>query len=174
LHLGLTESGVPERGIIKSSVALSALLMEGIGDTIRISLTADPAEEIIAARRLLESCGVRTARPELVSCPSCGRTEFDLFSLTAKVESLLREIEEKGEFADLRKIAVMGCPVNGPGEARDADIGLAGSRNGKVIIFRFGEVCGTYDAEKGFEVFKSELLKHIKKRERIFSENQGV
>ena len=90
---------------------------------------------------------------------------FSLFSQAAK------EIDFCGISV---KAAVMGCAVNGPGEARDADIGLAGSRNGKVIIFRFGEVCGTYDAEKGFEVFKSELLKHIKKRERIFSENQGV
>lgn len=165
LHLGLTESGTPGRGVIKSAVVLSTLLNEGIGDTIRISLTAPPEEEIIAAKRLLEACSLRSARPELVSCPSCGRTEFDLFGLAAKVEQLLNEIEISGREVRLKKIAVMGCPVNGPGEARDADLGIAGSRNGQVILFCSGQVRGTYGAEEGFEIFKSELLKNTFKKD---------
>jgi len=164
LHLGLTESGVPARGIVRSAVALSALLMEGIGDTVRISLTAPPEEEVLAARRLLESCGLREARPELVSCPGCGRTEFDLYALAEKVDALLREIESSGKFVDLRKLAVMGCPVNGPGEARDADLGLAGSRGGRIVLFRQGKICGTYDAEEGWNLFREEVLKHAKVR----------
>lgn len=160
LHLGLTESGTLERGSIKSAVVLSTLLNEGIGDTLRISLTAPPEEEVTAALRLLEACGLRTAAPELVSCPSCGRTEFDLFGLVEKVENLLREIALSNRVIQLRKVAVMGCPVNGPGEARDADLGIAGSRSGKVILFRTGEVIGTFDAETGFQVFRDEVMKH--------------
>lgn len=160
LHLGLTESGTPLRGSIKSAVVLSTLLSEGIGDTIRVSLTAPPEEEVIAARRILEACSLRSSMPELVSCPSCGRTEFDLFGLVKKVETLLRDMELSGRRIALRKIAVMGCPVNGPGEARDADLGIAGSRNGKVLLFRSGEILGSYSSEEGFERFKQELLKH--------------
>ena len=160
LHLGLTESGTPLRGSIKSAVVLSTLLSEGIGDTIRVSLTAPPEEEVIAARRILEACSLRSSMPELVSCPSCGRTEFDLFGLAEKVETLLRDMELSGRRIALRKIAVMGCPVNGPGEARDADLGIAGSRNGKVLLFRSGEILGSYSSEEGFERFKQELLKH--------------
>lgn len=166
LHLGLTESGPPSRGIIKSCAALSVLLNEGIGDTVRISLTAPPEDEIIAARRLLEACGLRKAAPELVSCPGCGRTEFDLFGMTAKVEQLLCEIERDGMEVGLNKIAVMGCPVNGPGEARDADLGIAGSRSGKVILFRSGVVQGTFEADEGFGIFKAELLRKSRKRQK--------
>ena len=164
LHLGLTESGPPERGAVKSAVVLSTLLNEGLGDTIRVSLTAPPEEEVKAGLRILEACNLRTAAPELVSCPSCGRTEFDLFGLVDKVEKVLNETALVGRDISLRKIAVMGCPVNGPGEARDADLGIAGSRNGNVILFRSGEVMGTFDAESGFERFKEELLKHSKLR----------
>ena len=167
LHLGLTESGTPGRGGIKSAVVLSTLLNEGIGDTIRISLTAPPEEEVIAAKRILEACGLRRAAPELVSCPSCGRTEFDLFGLVEKVEQLLRETELAGKVIHLRKVAVMGCPVNGPGEARDADLGIAGSCSGKVILFRSGQIMGTFEAEAGFEAFKNELLKHSSAREKL-------
>ena len=132
----------------------------------KLMIDKDAEEEIIAAKGVLEACGVRKAAPELVSCPSCGRTEFDLFGLTAKVDQLLREIEKDGLEVDLKKVAVMGCPVNGPGEARDADLGIAGSRNGKVILFCSGGVRGTYDADEGFEIFKNELLKHTRKRRR--------
>jgi (E)-4-hydroxy-3-methylbut-2-enyl-diphosphate synthase len=162
LHLGLTESGPPSRGIIKSCAALSVLLMEGIGDTIRISLTADPEEEITAAKGLLEACGLRKAAPELVSCPSCGRTEFDLFGMTQKVDQLLREMERQGLEIDLKKVAVMGCPVNGPGEARDADLGIAGSKKGQILVFAHGKVLGAFDEKNGFEFFKTELLKHCR------------
>ena len=166
LHLGLTEAGPPSRGIIKSCAALSVLLSEGIGDTIRISLTAPPEEEVTAAKGLLEACSLRRAAPELVSCPSCGRTEFDLFALTAKVEQLLKELEQQGLESSLKKIAVMGCPVNGPGEARDADLGMAGSREGKVLLFRSGVVQGTFEAEEGFAIFKEQLLETVRKKAR--------
>ena len=164
LHLGLTESGPPSRGIIKSASVLSVLFSEGIGDTVRISLTADPEEEVIAAKKLLEACGLRTPGTELVSCPSCGRTQFDLFGLTARVEELLDGMERSGVECTFKKVAVMGCPVNGPGEARDADLGIAGSREGKVILFRSGVVQGTFDAEEGFALFKKQLLENSVKR----------
>jgi (E)-4-hydroxy-3-methylbut-2-enyl-diphosphate synthase len=166
LHLGLTESGPPSRGIIKSCAVLSVLLSEGIGDTIRISLTAPPEEEVTAAKKLLEALGARSAAPELVSCPSCGRTEFDLFGLTAKVEQLLERIEKAGLETSLKKIAVMGCPVNGPGEARDADLGIAGSREGKVILFRSGVVQGTFGADEGYALFEQQLLETTRKRKK--------
>ena len=164
LHLGLTESGPPERGLVKSAAALSVLLMEGIGDTVRISLTAPPEEEVIAGKRILEACGLRESAPELVSCPGCGRTEFDLCGLTQKVSQILREMEKENRVSALKKVAVLGCPVNGPGEAREADLGIAGSRSGKVILFRSGTVMGTYDAEEGFEIFKEILLKSTQKK----------
>ncbi len=160
-HLGITEAGTPGRGIIKSAAGLGAILMQEIGDTIRVSLTADPAEEVIAGRLILESCGLRDARPEIVSCPTCGRTEVDLIGMANRVEALVSEIKAAGKTIDLAKIAVMGCAVNGPGEARDADLGLAGAR-GKVIIFRFGEVVGAFSEEAGFEYLKTEILRHTK------------
>ena len=160
IHLGLTEAGPLFRGGIKAAVVLSTLLNEGIGDTVRVSLTADPEEEVLAALRILEACGLRQAAPEFVSCPSCGRTEFDLFGLVAKVEELLKDISAHSGKINLRKIAVMGCPVNGPGEARDADLGIAGSREGRVILFGSGKVLGTFGPEEGFDLFKKELLKH--------------
>lgn len=166
LHLGLTESGPPSRGIIKSASVLSVLFAEGIGDTVRISLTAPPEDEVIAAKKLLEACGLRSSGTELVSCPSCGRTQFDLFGLTARVEQLLDDMERAGMHCHFRKVAVMGCPVNGPGEARDADLGIAGSRNGKVILFRSGIVQGTFDAEEGFALFKKQLLENSEDREK--------
>lgn len=133
LHIGVTEAGGSMRGTVKSSVGLGILLHEGIGDTLRVSLTADPVEEVAVAWEILRALGLRSRGPELISCPTCGRTEIDLFAL-------LRAVEERlaGTTAPL-KVAVMGCVVNGPGEAREADIGLAGGRD-KGIIFRKGEV----------------------------------
>ncbi len=157
LHIGVTEAGTPGRGIIKSAVGIGALLLDGIGDTLRVSLTADPAEEVIAGRRILESCELRNAAPELVSCPTCGRTEIDLIGLAEKVERLVDEIKSQGRTVNLRKIAVMGCIVNGPGEARDADLGVAGGRD-KLAIFRFGEIVGTFSQPEGFEFLKKEIL----------------
>ncbi len=159
LHVGITEAGTPGRGIVKSSVGIGALLLDGIGDTIRVSLTADPLEEVICAQRILESCHLRPAVPEIVSCPTCGRTEIDLIGLAGRVERLIAEIKAEGRTVLLKKIAVMGCAVNGPGEARDADLGLAGAKNGKVVLFRFGETIGAYDMGRGFEVFRTEVLK---------------
>ncbi len=159
LHLGLTEAGTPQRGIIKSAAALGALLPDGIGDTIRISLTASPEEEIHAAVRILEACGIRDAMPEIVSCPSCGRTEIDLFGLINDIETVVQEFKASGRQTNLKKIAVMGCPVNGPGEARDADLGISGTRSGELIIFRNGEVIRQATREEALKFFISELEK---------------
>ena len=164
LHLGVTEAGTRDRGIVKSAAGIGALLLAGIGDTIRVSLTAPPEEEVRAALRILESCEVRPARPEIVSCPTCGRTEIDLPGLVARVEELVDGIKAAGSRIDLAKIAVMGCPVNGPGEARDADLGLAGSRNGQVVLFERGETLGAFDAERGFEELRRRILAASAKR----------
>ena len=160
LHLGVTEAGTRKRGVIKSACGIGALLLEGIGDTLRVSLTAPPEEEILTGLAILESCGLREAAPEIVSCPTCGRTEIDLPGLADRVEKLVQEIKNSGKRINLRRIAVMGCPVNGPGEAKDADLGIAGSRSGEqVLLFRAGKVLGAYPANAGFEVFRQELLK---------------
>jgi len=166
LHLGVTEAGIPGRGIVKSAVGIGALLLEGIGDTLRVSLTASPEEEVITARRILEACELREACPEIISCPTCGRTEIDLIGLTNQVEDLVDRIKGDGYDINLKKIAVMGCAVNGPGEARDADLGLAGSKNGKVIVFRFGEIIGAFDSHQGFEFLRMEIMKYSKKGEK--------
>ena len=133
LHLGVTEAGTPRVGIIKSSVGIGALLAEGIGDTIRVSLTADPVEEVRVARDILQSLGLRRFTPTLVSCPTCGRCNIDLISLATKVE------ERLGSLSRPMTVAVMGCVVNGPGEAREADIGIAGGK-GEGILFRKGQI----------------------------------
>ena len=157
LHLGLTEAGTPRRGILKSASALGGLLLDGIGDTIRISLTAAPVEEIRAAREILESCGIRSASPELVSCPTCGRTEIDLIGLVNEIENRIGEFKMNGGIPALAKVAVMGCPVNGPGEARDADLGISGSRSGELILFKKGEVVCRASREEIMAVFMREL-----------------
>lgn len=136
LHLGITEAGGIVRGTVKSSVGLGILLWEGIGDTIRVSLTADPEEEMLVAWELLRALGLRQRGPEIISCPTCGRTEIDLIGLAREVEHKLA-----GESAPI-KVAVMGCVVNGPGEAREADIGIAGGRD-KGVIFRKGHIVRT-------------------------------
>jgi (E)-4-hydroxy-3-methylbut-2-enyl-diphosphate synthase len=133
LHLGVTEAGTPAKGVIKSSVGIGALLAEGIGDTIRVSLTADPVEEVKAGIAILESLGLRERGLDLVACPSCGRAEVDVFALAAEVEKRLEGID-----VPLR-VAVMGCVVNGPGEAREADVGVAAGK-GKGQLFVRGEV----------------------------------
>ncbi|MCL2332857.1 MAG: flavodoxin-dependent (E)-4-hydroxy-3-methylbut-2-enyl-diphosphate synthase [Actinomycetia bacterium] len=132
LHIGVTEAGTYERGTVKSAVGLGILLSEGIGDTLRVSLTADPVEEVGVAWRILEALDLRRHGPELISCPTCGRCEIDLFSIVAEVEERL-----KGVGSDV-KVAVMGCVVNGPGEAREADFGIAGGR-GLGMLFAKGE-----------------------------------
>lgn len=133
LHIGVTEAGPGMRGIIKNSIGIGALLLDGIGDTIRVSLTDDPVEEIIAAKQILNSIDLLPNEPQLISCPTCGRTKIDLISLAKQVEQLLYDVHKP------IKVAVMGCAVNGPGEAREADIGIAGG-DGEGLIFKRGEI----------------------------------
>lgn len=133
LHLGVTEAGPVWRGTIKSAVGIGTLLSMGIGDTIRISLTGDPVEEVKVGREILRSLGLLEEGIELISCPTCGRTNIDLIRLVSKVEEELKHIKKP------LKVAIMGCPVNGPGEAREADIGIAGGK-GEGIIFKKGKV----------------------------------
>lgn len=133
LHLGVTEAGTMHMGLIKNAVGIGSLLLDGIGDTIRVSMTADPVEEIYAAYDILKAAGLSKGGVELVSCPTCGRTKIDLVSLANEIEQKLKGCEKK------LKVAVMGCAVNGPGEAKEADIGVAGG-DGCGIIFRHGEI----------------------------------
>lgn len=132
-HIGVTEAGTMRGGIIKSSIGIGTLLSEGIGNTLRVSLTADPVEEIYAAKDILKALEIRKSGVSLVSCPTCGRTKIDLISIAGEVEKRLSNVEK-----DI-KVAVMGCAVNGPGEAREADIGIAGG-NGEGLIFKKGEI----------------------------------
>lgn len=141
LHLGVTETGTAYEGVIRSAVGIGALLMEGIGDTIRVSLTADPVEEVKAGIAILKAAGLRTGGVRLVSCPTCGRTEIDLISLAQEVERRLAGVER-----DIT-VAVMGCVVNGPGEAREADYGIAGGR-GCGLLFKKGEIVGKVSEER--------------------------
>ena len=160
LHLGVTEAGTPERGIIKSAAGIGCLLLEGIGDTIRVSLTADPVEEVYAAQKILESIGLRDSAPDIVSCPTCGRTEIDLIALAETVERYISQCKAAGKRFDLKKIAVMGCVVNGPGEAHDAALGIAGGKN-RVIVFRYGKVIANLPESEGWAFFQQELDKHL-------------
>ena len=132
LHLGVTEAGTIGQGTVKSAIGIGSLLIDGIGDTIRVSLTDDPVREVEAAKSILSASGCRTFGPTIVSCPTCGRTEIDLVSIAKKVEEGLKDCKLN------IKVAVMGCVVNGPGEAREADIGIAGGR-GEAILFKKGE-----------------------------------
>jgi (E)-4-hydroxy-3-methylbut-2-enyl-diphosphate synthase len=140
LHLGITEAGPKFQGTVKSAVAFGALLRAGIGDTIRVSLTDNPIEEVRVGREILMSLGLKTRALEIISCPTCGRIETDVIELTARLETALQNYGQLGEKP--LKIAVMGCIVNGPGEARDADIGVAGGK-GKGDIFVRGKVIKT-------------------------------
>ncbi|MGI6078222.1 MAG: flavodoxin-dependent (E)-4-hydroxy-3-methylbut-2-enyl-diphosphate synthase [Fastidiosipilaceae bacterium] len=132
LHLGVTEAGTPGTGSIRSAVGIGTLLAEGIGDTIRVSLTGDPVAEIKAAKIILNSLGLKQTGPTLISCPTCGRTQVDLVDVAAEIEDRLTHLSYP------IKVAVMGCAVNGPGEARDADVGIAGG-NGRFLIFAEGK-----------------------------------
>ena len=133
LHLGVTEAGTPTTGMIKSAVGIGSLLAEGIGDTIRVSLTGDPVVEVRVANEILKSLGLREYGPTMISCPTCGRTAIDLPAIAAEVERRLGKIKEP------ITVAVMGCVVNGPGEAREADVGIAGGK-GEGLVFRKGEI----------------------------------
>ena len=140
LHLGVTEAGLPRVGTVRSAVGIGILLHEGIGDTVRVSLSAQPCQEVDTAYEILRSLDLRQRGPTLISCPSCGRAEVDIISLAESVDKKLREINKT------IKVAVMGCVVNGPGEAKDADVGIACGK-GKGVIFRKGQVVSTI-AEK--------------------------
>ena len=152
LHLGITEAGLPQAGAIRSAVGIGILLYQGIGDTIRISLTSHPCEEVSAAYEILKSLGLRQRGPTLVSCPSCGRAEVDVIKLAEAVNDHLRKISKP------IKIAVMGCVVNGPGEARDADVGIACGKD-KGAIFRKGKVVSTVKEENFLEALMAEVGK---------------
>ena len=158
LHLGLTEAGTPPQGILKSAITLGCLLLEGIGDTIRVSLTAPPEEEVAAAFRILDALGMRPGRPRLVACPTCGRTRIDLISLATRVETAMNRLLAKGYALPLQKVAVMGCPVNGPGEAADADLGIAGGV-GKGVLFRKGRIQKTLPEDQLLPALLRELEK---------------
>jgi (E)-4-hydroxy-3-methylbut-2-enyl-diphosphate synthase len=150
LHLGVTEAGLPRTGAIRSAVGIGILLHQGIGDTIRVSLTAHPCEEVLVAYEILKSLGLRQRGPTLVSCPSCGRAEVDIIALAEAVSKRMQKISEP------IKVAVMGCVVNGPGEAKDADVGIACGK-GKGVIFRKGEVVSTPSEDRFLEAIMTEI-----------------
>ncbi|HAH18775.1 flavodoxin-dependent (E)-4-hydroxy-3-methylbut-2-enyl-diphosphate synthase [uncultured Eubacterium sp.] len=151
LHIGITESGTLRTGTVKSSVGLGILIHEGIGDTMRVSLTGDPVHEVRVAKDILKSLGHRQDGITVVSCPTCGRTKIDLINLANKVEEAVREFED----LDI-KVAVMGCVVNGPGEAREADIGIAGG-DGKGVLIKKGEIIRTMDESELLNALIEEL-----------------
>ena len=152
LHVGITESGTLLSGNIKSSVGLGIILYEGIGDTIRVSLTGDPVEEIKSAKLILKTLGLRKGGVEVVSCPTCGRTKIDLIGLANQVEDMVKDID-----LDI-KVAVMGCVVNGPGEAREADIGIAGGI-GEGLLIKKGEIIKKLPENELLPALRDELLK---------------
>ena len=152
LHLGVTEAGTPTMGLLKSAIGIGGLLCEGIGDTMRVSLTADPVEEVYAAKRILQACVIRRSGVNLVSCPTCGRTAYDMIPIAEELERRL---------ADCKKnitVAVMGCVVNGPGEASAADIGVAGGK-GEGMIFRKGKILYKVPQEKLVDALMEEIKK---------------
>ena len=157
LHVGVTEAGTRESGIVKSSVGIGALLLDGIGDTIRVSLTDDPVEEVYAAKRILRACGLEKEFVDVISCPTCGRCEWESMRLAQEVERLTFGAKVR------RKIAVMGCAVNGPGEAKDCDLGIAGGRE-NCVIFKKGEVVRSVPREDAEDVFLREVRACLEER----------
>jgi (E)-4-hydroxy-3-methylbut-2-enyl-diphosphate synthase len=151
LHVGITEAGTLYSGNIKSAVGLGIILYQGIGDTIRVSLTGDPLEEVKSAKRILKTLGLRKGGIEVVSCPTCGRTQIDLIGLANKVETMVQDIP-----LDI-KVAVMGCVVNGPGEAREADIGIAGGK-GEGLLIKKGEIIRKMPEDQLLDALREELL----------------
>ncbi len=152
LHLGVTEAGTPSMGLVKSAVGIGALLCDGIGDTVRVSLTADPVEEVHAARKILQAAGVRKSGVNLVSCPTCGRTAYDMIPIAEEVERRLAGCDKA------ITVAVMGCVVNGPGEASAADVGIAGGK-GEGLLFRRGQVLYKVPQEKLVDALMDEIAK---------------
>ena len=154
LHLGITEAGTEFGGTIKSSIGLGILLKQGIGDTIRVSLSDDPIKEIRVAKEILKNCNLYTGSPTLIVCPTCGRTQIDLIPIAKEMENFLQSIRE-----DIT-VAVMGCAVNGPGEAREADIGIAGGVK-EGLLFKKGQIIKKVKEEELLDVLKEEILKMI-------------
>jgi (E)-4-hydroxy-3-methylbut-2-enyl-diphosphate synthase len=154
LHLGITEAGTAFSGTIKSSIGLGILLRENIGNTIRVSLSDNPIEEIKVAKEILKDCNLFSKSPTLISCPTCGRTQIDLIPIAKEMETFLQTLESN------IKVAVMGCIVNGPGEAREADIGIAGGK-GEAVLFKKGQIIRKIPQEKIIEELKKEILNMI-------------
>ena len=154
LHLGITEAGTEFSGTIKSSIGLGVMLRDGIGDTVRVSLSDDPVKEIKVAKEILKDCNLYKKTPTLIACPTCGRTQIDLIPIAKEVEEFLQTIE-----SDIT-VAVMGCVVNGPGEAREADIGIAGGIN-EGMLFKKGRTIKKVPQEKIVETLKEEILKMV-------------
>ncbi len=152
LHLGVTEAGTERMGVIKSAAGLGALLLRGIGDTVRVSLTADPVMEVYAANDILKAIGLKQGGVQFVSCPTCGRTRIDLVKIAGEVEDRLRGCEKN------IKVAVMGCVVNGPGEAKEADIGIAGG-DGCGLVFKKGEIIAKVPEDKLVDALMEEIEK---------------
>ncbi len=161
IHIGITEAGTLERGKVKSAIGIGSLLLCGIGDTMRVSLTANPVEEVYFAKEILRSLGLRESAIDLISCPTCGRTKIDLVELASEIERKLTPLEKKlvQQGKPSIKVAVMGCAVNGPGEAREADFGVAGG-DGRGLIFSKGEIIRTVSEDRLAE----ELLKIIEEQ----------
>ena len=154
LHLGITEAGTAFSGTIKSSIGLGVLLREGIGNTIRVSLSDDPIEEIKVAKEILKDCGLYRKSPTLVACPTCGRTEYDMIPIAKEMEKFLQTLESN------ITVAIMGCVVNGPGEASNADIGIAGGKN-EAVLFKKGQVIRKIPQEKIIGELKKEILEML-------------
>ena len=152
LHLGVTEAGTPSMGVIKSAIGIGGLLCLGIGDTLRVSLTADPVEEIYAAKKILAASGVRQVGPNLIACPTCGRTKYDMIPIANEVERRLQSCTKP------ITVAVMGCVVNGPGEASAADVGIAGGQ-GEGLVFRKGEILYKVPEDKLVDALMEEIEK---------------
>ena len=155
LHLGVTEAGTAFSGTIKSSIGLAVMLRQGIGDTIRVSLSDDPIEEIPVCKEILKNCHLYNKSPKRVACPTCGRIQYDMIPIAKEIESFLLTLE-----SDIT-VAIMGCAVNGPGEAREADIGIAGG-NGEALLFKKGEIIRKIPENNIIEELKKEILEMIK------------
>ena len=152
LHLGVTEAGTPEMGVLKSAIGIGGLLCMGVGDTLRVSLTADPVEEVIAAKRILQAAGIRRSGPDLISCPTCGRTKYDMIPIAREVERRLHGCDKP------ITVAVMGCVVNGPGEASGADVGIAGGK-GEGLLFAKGKILRKVPQEQLVDALFEEIDK---------------
>ena len=152
LHLGVTEAGTPSMGVLKSAIGIGGLLCRGIGDTIRVSLTADPVEEVYAAKQILSAAGIRQMGANLISCPTCGRTKYDMIPIAEEVERRLQSCAKN------ITVAVMGCVVNGPGEARNADVGIAGGEK-EGLLFRKGEILYKVPQERLVDALMEEIEK---------------